>query len=383
MVCLNPKIAYQRRFFPLDCRQNEKKLKKYNRISFTYKKGWQQIELPCGECPACKLKKANEWATRIDCEAKTWNNKGIFVTLTYDNKHLPTTDEGHMTLRKRDVQLFKKRLRKYVKKHNEALHSWINPKTLEEEKPIRTFECGEYGPKNGRPHYHQIIFNWIPNDLVYWKTERGCRYYKSKKLKKIWGNGFVVVGLISYESASYVARYTMKKQGLAKTKRKYYTAEELDEETGEIILKTKYKIKEGKIKPEFITMSTSPGIGYAYFQENFEKIKKNNGILINVKGTVKLKAIPRYFRKLWESKDWQDYERWKYNNRILIEEEKEKLIKSYNLPEEWTHYKKEQFVYNEQLDKQKHKWGLLRRDNIGDNDNDDDDSSSTQHYSAI
>lgn len=368
MVCLNPKIAYQRRWMPLDCGQSEKKRKQYNRISFTYKKGWQQIELPCGKCPACRLKKANEWATRIDCEAKTWQNKGIFVTLTYDNKHLPLTDDGLMTLRKRDVQTFKKRLRKYIKKNNEACHHWINPKTSQEEKPVRTFECGEYGPTNGRPHYHQIIFNWIPNDLEYWKTVRGCNYYKSKILKKIWGNGFVVIGLISYESASYVARYTMKKAGLAKTKRKYYTTEELDEETGEFVLKTKYRILEGKIKPEFITMSTSPGIGYAYFQENFKKIKNNNGILIHIKGNTKLKTIPRYFRKLWEKRDWKDYERWKYINRLQIEEQKLKVMHSYNLPEEWTDYKKEQFIYNERIDNQKHKWKLLRRDNT-DEDN--------------
>lgn len=369
MVCIHPKIAYQRKYYPISGNCSEDNLKRLNKISFTYKKGWRQIELPCGECPACKLSKANEWATRIECEAKTWNNKGIFVTLTYNSHNLPKNKDGTPTLLKSDMQKFKKRLRKYVKKHQEAISYWKNPHTEKTEKPVRTFECGEYGPKNGRPHYHQIIFNWIPNDLVEYKISKdGHKLYKSKTLQKIWGKGFIIIGMISYESASYVARYTMKKNGLAKVKREYYTAEEIDKKTGEIKIKTKFRNIKGKIENEFITMSTSPGIGAQYFYENFQKIKNNNGILINIKGTAKIKKIPRYFRKLWEKKDWEDFERWKLRNKNIVQEQHIKKIESYKLPSEWHILKKEKFVREKELDNQKHKFRLLKRENI-DEDN--------------
>ena len=57
-----------------------------------------------------------------------------FVTLTYDDEHLP----GDQCLDHRDFQLFMKRLRKRF--------------------PSRFFMCGEYGGLNGRPHYHSILF---------------------------------------------------------------------------------------------------------------------------------------------------------------------------------------------------------------------------------
>ena len=65
MVCLCPKVAYQRKFYPIDGNISERNLKRLNKISFQYHRGWKQILIPCGECPACKLAKANEWAVRI------------------------------------------------------------------------------------------------------------------------------------------------------------------------------------------------------------------------------------------------------------------------------------------------------------------------------
>lgn len=371
MVCMNPKIAYKRPSYPITGNETKRTLKRLNRLSFSYRKGWIQIELPCGECPACRLAHANEHATRIQCEAETWDNKGIFLTLTYNNPNLPMKD-GLTQLCKPDVQKFKKKLRKYIAKHKEAFKSWINPITGKIQYPIRTFECGEYGTSGtratigGNPHYHMIIFNWIPQDLEFKQIDRrGYPIYTSKILHKLWGKGFCPIGTISYESASYVARYTMKKQGLAKVKREYYDAEVIDEETGEYYMTRKWHNKEGKQKPEFITMSIMPGIGYEYFQKNFETIKKNNGVLINVKGKVKLKSIPRYWRKLWERKDWEDYERWKYNNKKRIEKDIKKTIESYDLPKDMAEWQKENFYKIKILEAQNHKFGVLQeRNNI-------------------
>lgn len=69
-----------------------------------------------------------------------------FITLTYDTAHVPITNNGFMSLSKRDIQLFMKRLRKANKKAGN-------------DNKLSYYVCGEYGGKTRRPHYHAIIFN--------------------------------------------------------------------------------------------------------------------------------------------------------------------------------------------------------------------------------
>ena len=63
----------------------------------------------------------------------------VFVTLTYDDEHLPE----NASLVVSDLQKYIKRVRKECDKIG---------------KRIRYFACGEYGDRYGRPHYHAIIF---------------------------------------------------------------------------------------------------------------------------------------------------------------------------------------------------------------------------------
>lgn len=357
MICLNPKIAYQRPYrLVSDKLLSTRNQKRLNKISFAYKKGWIQVQIPCGECPCCRLAKANEWATRIECEAREHNHMGVFVTLTYNNPNLPLNANGIPTLKKIDMQNFKKRLRKYL-----ANKPYL---TCNQNGKIRTFECGEYGPKTHRPHYHQIIFNYIPSDLKFKELDkRGFPLYTSKELQKIWGNGFVIIGTISWQSASYVARYTMKKQSLAKIKRKYYDALCTDEETGELYMTKKWHNIKGEIEPEFITMSTKSGIGATYFKNHFAEIKKNNGILINVDGQTKLKSIPRYFKKLWERWNWEDYHNWRYKYTCQMQEYVKNKIQKYNLGN-IPFWKKLFIIEDKEKELIKYKFNLLSRDNI-------------------
>lgn len=69
-------------------------------------------------------------------ELPYWNNEAVFLTLTYDDEHLPVTG----SLVKDDLQKFWKRLRKDL------------------DFPIRYYACGEYGDERMRPHYHAIVF---------------------------------------------------------------------------------------------------------------------------------------------------------------------------------------------------------------------------------
>lgn len=70
-----------------------------------------ELSLPCGQCIGCRLERSRQWAMRCVHEASL-HEDNCFVTLTYDNSHLPPG--GSLLLR--DWQLFIKRLRKSLKK---------------------------------------------------------------------------------------------------------------------------------------------------------------------------------------------------------------------------------------------------------------------------
>ena len=100
-------------------------------------------EVPCNKCILCRDKKAREWSTRAMCEAQSSSGYPLFVTLTYDNIHLPK--EG---VNKLHAQNFMKRLRVNL---NRYLGYDVN---------LRFFLCAEYGSKTKRPHYHALIYNF-------------------------------------------------------------------------------------------------------------------------------------------------------------------------------------------------------------------------------
>lgn len=102
----------------------------------------QIVPVPCGKCPQCVYRRISSWSFRLMQEY----NQAVsahFVTLTYDDATVPLSPSGLMTLRKKDVQLHIKRLRK-LQQHDEKI----------------IYYCvGEYGSHTYRPHYHMIIFN--------------------------------------------------------------------------------------------------------------------------------------------------------------------------------------------------------------------------------
>lgn len=256
-----------------------------------------------------------------------------------------------------------KRLRHFEEGHQ----SWINPRTEKEEKPIRFFACGEYGTKGtraklgGNPHYHIACFNWRPNDLIPYKQNKyGDWSYTSKTLDKIWdggndnslGNkrGFVVVEELNYHTACYIARYVQKKAGIASKRRKYtgkvtYT-EEIDERNGEFYIKAHNELQKEEFdqEPEFLDMSRGVGIGRLYWNQHKTEIKRNKGILLNIKGKVKLKQIPRYYKKLWEAEDYEEYYRFKYEKQKDFVVKKAEIVALFKLPndeiyiDEWDFY---------------------------------------------
>lgn len=219
-----------------------------------------KMQVPCGQCIGCRLERSRQWAVRMMHEAKL-HPDNCFLTLTYSPEHLPED----WSLNKRHFQLFMKRLRKKV-----------SPKR------ISFFHCGEYGDKNGRPHYHAIVFNHNFDDRKVWsKNGRGDVVYTSEVLNELWALGECFIGNVSFESAAYVARYCLKKVVGTKAAEYYRRCNPV---TGELY----------DLVPEYATMSLNPAIGKAWFDRFGNDVRAYDGVV--VAGV--LTRAPRYYDKL-------------------------------------------------------------------------------------
>lgn len=145
------------------------------------------VSVPCGKCIGCRADQSLMWSIRAYHES-TLHVKNSFLTLTYSDDNLPDDNK----IKKNDLQLFFKRLRKKYK--------------------IRYIACGEYGEKTARPHYHAIIFG---QDFLHDKIpiSRSGDFYTSEELVKTWGLGYVTCASVNYSSIAYVCGYCHKKIG--------------------------------------------------------------------------------------------------------------------------------------------------------------------------
>jgi hypothetical protein len=209
----------------------------------------RSLELPCGQCVGCRLERSRQWAIRCMHEASLYKDN-CFITLTYDEEHLPEDYSLHYD----DFQRFMKRLRKRY-----------------QGKTIRFYMAGEYGENFGRPHFHACIFNLDFEDKYLWqKTDSGSKIYRSKILEELWPFGYSSIGEVNFQSAAYVARYIMKKVTGDMAEQHY---EEVNFTTGEIIQR----------KPEFNKMSLKPGIGYKWYQKYKDDVYPHDYVIVNGK----------------------------------------------------------------------------------------------------
>lgn len=219
-----------------------------------------RIELPCGSCIGCRLRRSQDWALRCMHEA-AMHKENCFITLTYARDCLPPES----SLEHRDFQLFLKRLRARFCSRT-----------------VRFYMCGEYGPKNGRPHYHACLFgvDFIKDRVPNGKSASGMMFYDSKELRDLWGHGKVSVQDLRTETAGYCARYIMKKVLGPDAK----TAYDSVDEDGVI----------HKRRPEYAAMSLKPGIGAEWFAKYKRDVFPRDLV---VAGGMKY-CPPKYYDKL-------------------------------------------------------------------------------------
>lgn len=215
------------------------------------------VALPCGQCRGCRADRASSWATRCTHEAQV-APASCFITLTYDDDHLPADNSVSL----REWQLFMKRLRKRFGSR------------------IRYFACGEYGEENGRAHYHALLFNFDFPDKTYWATRDGNRVFKSKALEELWPYGLCEVGSVTAQSAGYCAQYAHKKITGLMAVDHYLRPHPL---TGEL----------HRVAPEFGAMSRRPGLGEEWFDRYHGDVFPADHLIVD--GSPR--KVPEYYVK--------------------------------------------------------------------------------------
>lgn len=230
----------------------------------------ESLELPCGQCIGCRMRRASDWEIRIMHEASL-HERSCFVTLTYSDAHLPA--DG--SLRYRDFQLFMKRLRRR-----------FGP-------DVRFYMCGEYGETTRRPHYHACLFGvWFEDQVPIGKSKSGFVFHDSAVLRDLWRMGHVSVQELVRETAGYCARYIMKKV-LGPSSEEAYRVVSPD---GEVI----------QLRPEFAVMSRRPGIGAGWLAKFARDVYPMDGVVVD--GSVR--QVPRAYDRLFKRAggDFEDVE---------------------------------------------------------------------------
>lgn len=229
------------------------------------------LRLPCGKCIGCRSSRALGWALRCQLELQQ-HDEAVFTTLTYNDENLPPT------LRKRDLQLWLKRLRRTLERSQQRRElQHLETNTPASTQSLRFFGCGEYGETTGRPHYHAILFNL------------GVRH--RDRIEDTWGLGHTRTEEITPARIAYTAGYVAKK--IAIQFRGSY--ETVDPDTGEVTLRFSKDTYHNGIRwqDQFIQMSRRPGIG-GQAREHWQSWR-----LFAVLNGTKL-PVPRYLHEAWK-----------------------------------------------------------------------------------
>lgn len=262
--------------------------------------------VPCNKCNYCLEARRNDWSFRLRQELKV-SYSSHFLTLTYEDSKLPYSASGLPEVRKQDVQLFTKRLRKVQEAHSEFR--------------LRYYTVGEYGTKSARPHYHSIMYN------MHAKTV--------SQLPGIWTDGHVYVGTVTDASIHYVAKYHVNAVG-----------------------------DYGDRAPPFAIMSRKPGIGENYLGTHTRW--HLNGVRNYTQVNGEVGRLPRYYRdKIFKAENEEGKLEYIVDPALLlgdrneVSEYYEELKRLEKLKEDPAEYYGERFRAN--ADAVKHKSNLFNK----------------------
>lgn len=200
------------------------------------------------------------------CEKPRCLGHNTFLTLTYDDEHLPENNSVDV----RVFQLFAKKLRNKFG-------------------PFRYYHCGEYGDESDRAHYHVCLFGLdFIGDRYYSKTtDQGDKLYESPSLDECWGMGKAWIGELTFKSAAYVARYVMKSYKGSKESR-LTTAQRYSVPTDQGFTWLR--------NPPYASMSRRPGIGAKWIEKFHGDVYPGDFVVIDEQK----QPVPGYYDQYLE-----------------------------------------------------------------------------------
>jgi len=190
-----------------------------------------------------------------------------FVTLTYDDQHLPITDTGN-SHNYDDHKEFIKKLKFHEKPSSLKKRPSRSLEELERKKnqvrinrkaqTLKYYGICEYGGQTGRTHWHYILFNIV--DIF--------------SINNSWANGIVHIDECNINTIDYTLKYMLKNE------------EERSDDNRER-------------SKSFM----SKGIGQAAADDDFVRFisKTDNNTLGTARGSII--GIPRYYRKKYLTED--------------------------------------------------------------------------------
>lgn len=196
-------------------------------------KNGKSFSTGCRHCSNCIASRVADLSFIANLQLQQCYKDGFgasFITLTYSPANTPYTPQGYKTLVKKDVAAFWKRLRRGLVYDGFTY-------------PIKTVYCGEYGKRDGLPHYHAVI---IGLDEYLAK-----KYVYNKWTKESFGLTDVQT-LHSSSGIRYVFKYMSKSNPYGHIKRIYDSC---------------------GVQPPFIVHSQ--GLGRDWIFDNAEKIVRN------------------------------------------------------------------------------------------------------------
>lgn len=215
-------------------------------------------EFACRVCDECVAARRMDWIARCMAERST-SKQTLAITLTYGNETQDQRD-GAAMFRYYDIQNLLKVLRRRIHYRTGQVDA------------LRYVCAGEQGDRNGRCHWHIIIFS--DHDLLEVGTFKGrfgpvtdrAKIISGAKPKRYtwdcWPHGFVVVQEPDQGGISYAVTYALKDQ---------FTAE-----------KSKGTARETKVET-FATgmfrMSKTPPIGWNFVQAELQRMKEGGYVL--------------------------------------------------------------------------------------------------------
>lgn len=228
----------------------------------------EHIFVPCGRCPLCIQNRSNQWVFRLKEQMKKCSD-AYFITLTYDNEHLPHNSNG-----KEYVQKFIKRLRK----------NYHLPKEF------KYYLVSELGGEFGRLHYHALFYNTGMRLGQLWRA-----------IYNTWASGRIKVDYINNNRINYCAKYML--QNLYRPEPSV-TKEVHTYRFGNSVVTREVIIKEKVIN--YFFMICSKGIGECFVTPRIREHYRDTDELVYHENGYK-KAIPSYYIKKIYDEDSPEY----------------------------------------------------------------------------